>query len=349
MKKFILVVSIFLRFSFSCQSAEPAVRETGPAAHETESAAEEIIQNFPPPGEPLKVSAFREIWGYVITGREEALRADLPVSDVGYCFADVNTYGTLIDVPDRRNLPPFPGRVHLVAKCDGRALSHFILKPGSAERKTLIADLIAASKSYDGLQIDFENIPARDGVTYLSFLAELRAGLEKNKMLTVALSARTRKIPDDVYDYEKVLPFVDRILVMAYDLHWSGSAPGPVASLEWCKSVAVYSLNVIGKEKLVMGMPFYGRAWVDENHARAYTYDGIERIIKENNVSDIRRENGIPTFTYNADVSVKAYYEDEHSLSTRMDMYNSMGVDAIGFWRIGQETPKVWELLKLEK
>jgi spore germination protein YaaH len=32
-----------------------------------------------------------------------------------------------------------------------------------------------------------------------------------------------------------------------------------------------------------------------------------------------------------------------------MEMYKSQGVAAIGFWRLGQETPSVWRILALEK
>ena len=163
----------------------------------------------------------------------------------------------------------------------------------------------------------------------------------------MALPARMRKLKDDVYDYEKILPLVDRILVMAYDEHWSTSAPGPIASLSWCKKVAEYSLNVIGREKLIMGLPFYGRAWGSPNPSQAHVYTGIERIINENQVTDIRRENGIPTFEYKIPVSVKVYYDDEYSLSARMEMYRTMGVPAIGFWRLGQETPAVWDYIQL--
>jgi len=305
-----------------------------------------FVVELPPPNSSLPVSVFPEIWAYVLADRESALTPGLPISDVGYFGAEVNSYGALVDVPNRRKLRNFSGRVHLVVSCNGRALSHFVMKPGSDERKTLIADLISATKDYDGLQIDFENIPQKDGEPYLSFLKELRAGLGK-KMFTVALAARTRKVADDVYDYEKILPVVDRILVMAYDEHWSTSAAGPIASLAWCKRVADYSLKVIGKDKLIMGLPFYGRGWGKPNHSQAYIYTGVERIIKENNVKDIRRENGIPAFDYNATVSVKVYFEDEYSLSARMEMYRSMGVAAIGFWRLGQETSAVWPLLQL--
>jgi spore germination protein YaaH len=228
----------------SCGSAQstPSTSSDTPAdAAENEISEEEEEDDFiielPPPGSSLPVSVFPEIWAYVVADRESALKPGLPISDVGYFGAEVNSYGTLVTVPDRRKLRNFSGRVHLVVACNGRALSHFVLKPGSDERKNLIADLINATKNYDGLQIDFENVPQRDGEPYLSFLKELRAGIG-NKMLTVALAARTRKIADDVYDYEKILPVVDRILVMAYDEHWSTSAPGPIASLAWCSRIA---------------------------------------------------------------------------------------------------------------
>jgi len=352
-----LLVLLFLPV-FMCLSCKnvPSSSDTPPVETmviddtKTEDEIDPIIE-MPPVGSTLPVSAFGEIWTYVVAGREAALKPDLPISDIGYFGAEIDSYGSLAEVPRRQKLPAFSGpaglpRVHLVVKCDSRSLTHFVLVPGSSERKALIADLVAAAKNFDGLQIDFENIPQRDGETFLSFLAELKAA-RGNKMFTVALPARMRKINNDVYDYEKILPLVDRILVMAYDEHWSTSVPGPIASLPWCKKVATYSLNVIGREKLIMGIPFYGRAWGNANPSQAHVYTGIERVINENNVKEIRRENGIPTFDYTIPVSVKVYYDDEYSLSARMEMYRTMGIAAVGFWRIGQETPAVWKQVKL--
>jgi spore germination protein YaaH len=348
----LLVLPVFM--CLSCKNAPP--RSATPPENmiddtKTDEEADPSIV-IPPVGSVLPVSVFGEIWAYVVAGREAALTSGLPLSDIGYFGAEIDSYGSLTEVPNRRKLPAVSGpagsaRVHLVVKCDSRSLTHFVLVPGSAERKALIADLIAAAKNFDGLQIDFENVPQRDGAAFLSFLAELKAA-RGNKIFTVALPARMKKLNNDVYDYEKILPLVDRILVMAYDEHWSTSAPGPIASLSWCKKVANYSLGVIGREKLIMGIPFYGRAWGDSNPSQAHVYTGIERVINENNVKEIRRENGIPTFDYKIPVSVKVYYDDEYSLSARMEMYRAMGITSIGFWRLGQETPAVWKQIKLK-
>jgi spore germination protein YaaH len=340
----LFLASFFAACSTGPEPEEDSAREILEALSGDEF---EVQVELPAPEEPLPVSSFPEIWGYLLAGREAAFFNTLPISDIGYFGAEIDMYGKLTDVPARRNITNFSGRVHMVVACNGRALAHFILMEGSAERKALVADLIAGTKNFDGLQIDFELIPPGDAMAFLSFLAELRAGLA-DKMFTIALPARTRPINNDVFDYRKIKPLVDRVLVMAYDEHWATSAPGPIASLPWCKSVAEYALEEIGREKLIMGSPFYGRAWGDVNPARAYLYSGIAAILSENKIAEIRREDGIPTFDYEVPVAVKVYYEDDYSLSARMELYKALGVGAIGFWRLGQETPAVWNILRLE-
>jgi hypothetical protein len=340
--RFLFISVLFLLMS--CQSAP--VQPEQDNQFTTEEEDEEFIFGFPDI-ENLPSSSFGEIWGYVISGQEQSLKAAYPLSDVGYFGAEISSYGQLTDVPKRGKIALFSGRVHLVIACNGRALTHFSLEPGSRIREQLVTDILEAVKPYDGLQIDFENVPQRDGDTFRSFLGELRSALG-NKPFTIALPARTRTLENDVYDYRKILPLVDRILVMAYDEHWSTSKPGPIASMAWCKNVADYALKTVGTEKLIMGLPFYGRTWGDVNGNRAFFYSGIQRIMRENGVSETRRENGIPTFTYETTMRVTGYYEDAYSLSTRLQLYRNMGLKSVGFWSVGQETPAIWKLLELK-
>jgi spore germination protein YaaH len=316
---------------------------------------EEIEEDIPleeiillPENEPRPVSSFGEVWAYLMAEREAALNPDYPITDLVYFNAEVDTYGKLTALPDPAKLSSFKGRLHLIIACNGRALTHFALEEGTEVRKQLIDDIIEATQPYHGLQIDFEYVPARDGEAFFSFLEALRKGL-KDKMFTIALPARSRTIPNDVYDYKKIADIVDRILVMAYDEHWSTSEPGPVASMDWCQRVAAYALRTIGSEKLIMGLPFYGRSWGSFNANRAYIYSSIENLKKEQDVTEINREMGVPYFNYQTSLDVVAYYEDIYSLSSRMEMYRQMGVKSIGFWALSQETPEIWKLIDIEK
>ena len=295
----------------------------------------------------LPVSSFREVWAYMVAGREAGFSNNHPVTDLAYFGTSVNAYGRLAGIPNFNNIAGIRARKHLVATCSGQALSYFVLMEGRPEREALIRGLLEASRPYDGLQINFEYVPAESRAAYHSFLRELRAGLG-DKMFTVALAARARTLQNDVYDYATILPIVDRILVMAYDEHWSTSAPGPIASMAWCERVARYSLDTIGREKLIMGLPFYGRRWGNITPNMAFIHSGIENIMREQGITDIQRSSGIPRFTYQTAVNMTVYFEDEHSLSLRLDMYRRMGVEAVGFWRFGQETPLIWNYINLE-
>jgi spore germination protein YaaH len=330
-----------------CMSCMSLPEQNGRIIGNEEAPGLPDYPEIPPGFENMPVSSFEEIWAYLINGREETLDPRYPLTDIGYFGAEVDSYGRLTGVPDPRKIAFFPGRTHLVIACNSRGLTHFVIEDGSGARAQLLADIFDAVKPFDGLQIDFELVPRKDGEAFLSFLRELRAGLD-GKFLTAALPARTRDLENDVYDYRKILPLMDRILVMAYDEHWSTSKPGPIASLNWCRAVAAYALETLGPDKLIMGLPFYGRTWGNVNSNRAFFHSGIERLKRENNVDTVNRRDGVPAFTYEVPVTVTVFYEDEYSLSTRLNIYRTMGVRAAGFWSLGQETPLIWELLRLE-
>jgi hypothetical protein len=300
----------------------------------------------PSGADDIPASAFGEVWAYLISGREADLKSGYAISDIVYFAAEVDRYGHLADVPRRGNIVRFNGRVHLALVCNSAGLTHFVIQGGSEARKQLISEIFDAVKDYDGLNVDMENVPARDADTFLSFLSELRAGLG-NKMLSVCVPGRIRA--DPTYNYTAIAALAGRVFVMAYDEHWSGSSPGPVASMNWCRAVAVYGLNAIGREKLIMGIPFYGRSWGDKTTSRALIHSTTEKLKSDYEAQNIRREDGIPTFTYEVTVKVTVYYEDTYSLAARMNMYRERGVQKIGFWRLGQEAPDVWEKVKLDK
>jgi spore germination protein YaaH len=236
--------------------------------------------------------------------------------------------------------------VHLVvAEVTNQALTHFCLDPALPLRGELIDDIVKAAEPFDGVQIDFELVPLRDKPHFISFLSALRGRLG-GKPLSVALPARVRNV-DDAFDYAAIARVADRVIVMAYDEHWSGSAPGSIASLEWCKKVSAYASSVIGRDKLVMGIPFYGRAWGEATLSKAYRFSSLSRLIEERGVTEIARSEGIPSFEYTQPVRVRVFYEDANSILLRARLYQGSSVRNISFWRLGQEDPAVWGSLSV--
>lgn len=308
-----------------------------------------------------EVIGYEEIWGYVMDSRSFEWDKNMPLSDIAVFAADVNCYGNLESIPSAEKYKEFSGRTHLVIMCEGRSLTHMVISSECGKRKSLVKQIAKASEQFDGVQLDFENVPKKDGEDFIRFLKEVRRAMKKGKMLSIALPARVKTLADDVYDYSKIVPLVDRIVVMAYDEHWSTSSPGSIASMNWCMKISSYSTDVIPDEKLIMGLPFYGRTWVSENFGKAWYFSGINRILNENPIlktegrkdikvpAEVKRTDGIPNFTFNTEVKVTGYFEDAVSVLKRCRLYKEDGISKIAFWRIGQEDRDIWNFLNIEK
>jgi spore germination protein len=289
---------------------------------------------------------FSEVWAYLMKGEEAFLDLGYPISDIAYFGAGLDIAGRLAGAPDRGALSAFPGRVHLVvAETGNYALTHFCLDPGFPLRDALVADIARAAESFDGVQVDFEAIGSGDYENYLSFLGLLKRSLGA-KILSVAVPARFEEKQDRL-GYERVGQAVDRVVVMAYDEHWSASEPGPVASLEWCGKVAAYAASKVEEGKLVMGAPFYGRAWADKALSRAYKHSGVASLLAEKGIGEAQRPEGIPFVEYSESVNVKVYFDDAESVARRLGLYRDASVRNVAFWRLGQEDAEVWKRIAL--
>lgn len=293
---------------------------------------------------------FQEIWGYVMIGEESSFHPEYPVTDVGYFVNSVNNMSDFTAVPKRsEKFPDYKSRVHIVSSVDSKAQTHLLLDPKLPLRKKIIKQLVEQTRDYDGLQIDWELVMKEDDENFRFFLRDLKKKL-KGKMLTVAIPARTKTLERDAYDYSELSKIAYRIIVMAYDEHWSTSAPGPIASIAWCKRIADYARSCIPEEKLVMGCHFYARAWNNEDVGRkAYRMYKVDDIIKSNKVTNFKKSpDGDLSFTFEKKTRVSVYYDTVESAVERCQMYKDNGVKKLSFWRVGQEIPDFWNRLKID-
>jgi spore germination protein YaaH len=293
---------------------------------------------------PAKV-VFNEVWGYLIQGEEDELTGQEPFTDICYFAATLTDDGRIENTIARPVVALRDGsnpKIHLViADPWNSSLLHFSLSPIYGLRPILIEDICRASQDFDGVQIDFEAVSPDDAQYFWDFLKELRDQLPSNKMLSVAVPARIGEI-FDAYEYWKIAPIVDRVVIMAYDEHWSQSSPGPVASLFWCLDVIDYTLSIIEHDKIVMGLPLYGRAWVDKKLAKALGFHNVQDIITENHAKTNYQSEIGSYFEYSERVTVKVFYDDLRSIREKLQLYSSHDVKSVAFWRIGLGPSDLW-------
>ncbi|MEW5895954.1 MAG: glycosyl hydrolase family 18 protein [Candidatus Omnitrophota bacterium] len=291
---------------------------------------------------------FPEVWGYVMKGEETYLSNSMPFTDIGYFSAAINEQGALkkdIQRPDLKGEFDKPVRIHLVISAPwNKTILNFCLRPDFPLRNQLIADIIELSANFDGIQIDFESLNWEDKDSYLSFLQEIRDKLPKTKIFSVAVPARWWST-ENPFDYAVIAGIADRVIVMAYDEHWRTGPPGPIASLDWCKKVLDFSRIHIPEEKLVMGLPLYGRSWQIETLAKALKHPETLQLCQEKRCSIKLTESGSPYFEYQDTVNISVHFEDLQSLTSKIDAYNQQKVKKVAFWRVGQEPKELWKIL----
>jgi chitinase len=133
---------------------------------------------------------------------------------------------------------------------------HELLKED--KRKNLIDDLVAIVQQYklDGIDVDLEGNDI-DG-DYESFVTELAAALRaRNKLITAAIAVYYKDALSD-----KALAQYDFVNVMSYDRTgpWRPEKPGPHSTYAHAAEDLDYfgTQRKIPKEKMTLGVPFYG-------------------------------------------------------------------------------------------
>jgi spore germination protein YaaH len=165
-----------------------------------------------------------------------------------------------------------------IAWFDGEAI-HAVLSDRRA-RNDLIDDIedLVDDNNYDGINIDFENKWSETIDDYSRFLKDLNRALGRDT-LTCTVEARMRPehrwrdVPNKIEyanDYEAINEHCDIVELMTYDqqradLYFNDKRKGlpynPVADIDWVEHVLEFALEDIDADKILLGIPTYGRAY----------------------------------------------------------------------------------------
>ena len=185
------------------------------------------------------------------------------------------------------------------ASGDKELLKRYFYLLSPSKRPGFVANLAAyvVEHDLDGIDVDLEG-PSING-DYGAFVRELSAALKKDgKILTAALS---QGYGGDQVPSEALNTF-DFVNVMAYDGTgpWAPDRPGQHSSLEFAKGNVGYWLKRgLAKEKVVLGVPFYGYGFGKDAKGDEWSYakilaayPGAEKV---DQIGDTVWYNGIPT------------------------------------------------------
>lgn len=232
-------------------------------------------------------------------------------------------------------------------------------------RQNFINRLIEDAKQYDyqGINVDFENVYYEDRDALSNFMNEFAKRTREEEIVlsmdvTVMGGSETWSLSSD----RKVLGnIVDYLMIMTYDEYWASSpVSGPVASYDWALVNLERIIEIVPKEKVVMGIPLYTRVWYEKpsdseinklvNFSEAYGLDYQNSIVKDNNLTPIWDDEGKYYYVAYIDGGYlkKMWMEEAESIRWKASIVNDLDLGGVGTWQKGLESDDIWSVINEE-
>jgi len=311
------------------------------------------------PSEPEKPTTVPEVptvtppSGYVIVGYATYWDKTIPnpevLTHICYAFAHIKSDFETLDIkePSRlktiANLKSQKPALKVLLSVGGWGAGNFSeMAASETHRKKFAQNCLKAVNQYglDGIDIDWEypgdkgggiSYSSDDKSNYTLLIKELRTVLGTGKLLTMASAANAEYV-----DFPAIVPYLDFVNVMTYDM---GEPPYHNAALycsdkvkdqkksHYCDgSVQLHQEKGVPKEKIVLGMAFFGRDG-DKDEVDFKEIDYLKHTICWDDVAKV---------PYLTDLSGKMTlsYDNEKSLTEKAKYVKQKGLKGAMYWNL---------------
>lgn len=189
----------------------------------------------------------------------------------------------------------------------------------------------------DGIDIDWEyptsnaagiSASPDDTNNFTLLMQDIRKAIGKKKLLTLATVASGEYI-----DFKAILPYIDFVNIMSYDM---GGAPKHHAALYESPNTGRMTANTAVKahlkagvpaDKLVLGMPFYGRGGGDYPNFQDY-----KKICKDKNYTECWDSQAQAPYLADKDGKLVCGYDNPRSLAIKCRYVWEQGLHGAMYW-----------------
>jgi hypothetical protein len=230
-----------------------------------------------------------------------------------------------------------------------------------------LSDLVL-TRGIRGINIDFEAVPSSQSENLTAYMRSLRQHLDTAAPGTQLSMATPAVNWNGTFRLPELDELLDFFMVMTYDYYWNlSSTAGPVAPLypmengyrySVSRTIEYYLSQGIKPEKLLMGIPYYGRSWpVTRKEApspvrgsgAALTY----RAVRGNNsIFNWQSQKYEPAsrntyYAYDAGGWNHVFTDDPLTLKMKYERVLASNLRGIGIWALGYDNgyPELWNLI----
>jgi spore germination protein YaaH len=251
-------------------------------------------------------------------------------------------------------------------------------------QKKLIANILheIETKKLNGVNIDFEYLGEPDDAykqRFTEFSKSLRQELnKKSPKAKIYLSIMPRSARDkDLFDFPSLVPLYDKFIGMSYEYVGQGSeiatATAPMTGFKENKFyfdvTTTYEdfLKAIPKEKILMGIPYYGRDWAVETGSRIESktlssdhpdsYSAVISYARAKEMKEFKKsqckfdevaKQPWCWYTDKDNVDHQVWFENEKSIGIKFDFVKQHDLSGVAIWVLGYDKnyPELWDVMK---
>lgn len=212
----------------------------------------------------------------------------------------------------------------------------------------LVNDLLASGA--DGINLDFEQIPAEAGEHYVEFIRELSIECRANG-LVLSIDNYASNAATGYYNRKEQGIVADYVVIMGYDEHWgSGGVAGSVASIGFVQDGIETTLNDVPAEKVINAIPFYTRVWKTEGGSvtsEALGMDAASNFVNNNGVETRWDDETCQNYGEKqiGDVFYQVWLEDAQSIDAKLNVMQAHNIGGVAEWKLGFENPSIWAVI----
>ena len=281
-----------------------------------------------------------------VTSWSSVIPDPFTMTHINYAFGHVNdTFdGVRIDNPERlkemvalkKTNPDLKVMLSVGGWGSGRFSEMAMTK---STRRSFAQDCLRVVKEFglDGIDIDWEyptssmakiSSSPKDTENFTEMMKELRKSLGKNRLLTLASAASAEYI-----DFKAVEPYVDFVNIMAYDMadapkHHSALYESEISgNMTSDKAVKAHIAAGVPAEKLVLGMPFYGRGGL-----KISSFNDYKDLHRHTGVVEKWNEKSMVPYLEDEDGVLQLGYDNPRSLKIKCDYVKENGLKGAMYW-----------------
>lgn len=245
----------------------------------------------------------------------------------------------------------------------------FLGNPASWANLNHSLSALVNTRGIHGINIDFEAVPSSQSENLTAYMRSLRQHIDTAVPGTLLSMATPAVNWNGTFRYTELDELLDFFMVMAYDYYWNlSSTAGPVAPLYPMENSYRYSVSRtiedylslgIMAEKILMGIPYYGRSWpVTRKEAPSPVRGGgaalTYRALRSNNTifnwQSLKYEPASRNIYYAYEAGGWNHVFIDNTLTLRMkyERVLASGLGGIGIWALGYDHgyPELWNLIE---